>query len=95
MADRSVSAFAVITLLGLIVGGCASDGTMGSSDTSSTSGASGGGAPPTTTKNIDRLASGSVEDTLDNCMARIPKDATAGQKMLAEQSCRRDQADRR
>lgn len=98
MADRSVSAFAVITLLGLIVGGCASDGTMGSSDTSSTSstsGASGGGATPTTTKNIDRLASGSVEDTLDNCMARIPKDATAGQKMLAEQSCRRDQADRR
>lgn len=106
MADRSVSAFAVIALLGLLVGGCASDGTMGSSDTSSTSGASGasgtgsasaGGTTPEKTKtmNVDRVASGSVEDTLDACMARIPKDATAGQKMLADQSCSRDQAGRR
>jgi hypothetical protein len=36
-----------------------------------------------------------VEDSLNACMARIPKDATAGQRMLAEESCRRDQALRR
>jgi len=33
------------------------------------------------------LASGSVEDTLKLCLARIPKDASAGQRLLAEQSC--------
>jgi hypothetical protein len=46
-------------------------------------------------KSQDRAASGTVGDTLEACMARIPKDASAGQRMLAEESCRRDQANRR
>lgn len=46
------------------------------------------------TKSNDRVASGTQGDTLDACMARIPKDASAGQRMLAEQSCQRDQANR-
>jgi hypothetical protein len=33
------------------------------------------------------MASGAVEDTLKACMARIPEVASAGQRMLAEQSC--------
>ena len=33
------------------------------------------------------MASGAVEDTLKACMARIPALASAGQRMLAEQSC--------
>ena len=33
------------------------------------------------------MASGAVEDTLKTCMARIPALASAGQRMLAEQSC--------
>jgi hypothetical protein len=33
------------------------------------------------------MASGAVEDTLRACMARIPALASAGQRMLAEQSC--------
>jgi hypothetical protein len=33
------------------------------------------------------MASGAVEDTLKACMARIPVLASAGQRMLAEQSC--------
>ena len=33
------------------------------------------------------LASGAAEDTLKACMARIPVVASAGQRMLAEQSC--------
>jgi hypothetical protein len=45
-------------------------------------------------KNIDRIAPGSVEDSLDACLARIPKESSSGQRMLAEQSCRRDQAAR-
>ena len=37
------------------------------------------------------LAAGAAEDTLGACMARIPKEATIGQRMIAEQSCWRDQ----
>ncbi len=50
--------------------------------------------PPISTKSNDTVAAGSLEDSLQACLARIPKDATAGQKMLAEQSCRRAEADR-
>jgi hypothetical protein len=39
-------------------------------------------------------AAGTVEDTLQACMARIPKDASIGQRMIAEQSCWRDENDR-
>ena len=88
MANRSVRAFGVIALLGVLVGGCAGDETMSSSGSNS-------GATFGTGKNIDRIAAGAVEYSLNACLARIPKDATAGQKMLAEESCRRDQAARR
>ena len=46
------------------------------------------------TKSGDRASSGTQGDTLDACMGRIPKDASAGQRMLAEESCKRDQANR-
>ncbi|MDO9118615.1 MAG: hypothetical protein Q7U39_11705 [Nitrospira sp.] len=95
MSDRSLGLRGVITLVGLLLGGCASDGAMGTSGTSGSGSSSGSGATFGTTKNIDRIATGSVEDNLDACMARIPKDASAGQRMLAEESCRRDQANRR
>jgi hypothetical protein len=42
-----------------------------------------------------RIAAGAVEDTLKACMARIPKDASLGQRMIAEQSCGRDESDRK
>ena len=42
-----------------------------------------------------RIAAGVEEETLDSCLARIPKDATAGQKMMAEHTCRRDFSGRR
>lgn len=82
MADRSVSVFGVIALLGMMVGGCAGEGAKGSSGAATATG-------------LNRVASGAVEDTSNACLARIPKDASAGQKMLAEESCRRDQAARR
>jgi hypothetical protein len=78
MADRSVHVFGVIALLGMMVGGCASEGTTGSSGTG-----------------INRIASGAVEDSLAACKGRIPDNASAGQKMLAEESCLRDQGARR
>ncbi len=40
------------------------------------------------------IAAGAVEDSLQACLARIPKDATAGQRLIAEQSCQRDEGDR-
>lgn len=36
---------------------------------------------------LDVMASGAAEDTLKACIARIPVFASAGQRMLAEQSC--------
>ncbi|MDO9116322.1 MAG: hypothetical protein Q7U39_00070 [Nitrospira sp.] len=44
-------------------------------------------AAPLATGEMNVMASGSVEDTLKLCLARIPKDASAGQRLLAEQSC--------
>ncbi|HLZ34055.1 MAG TPA: hypothetical protein VKP13_08550 [Nitrospira sp.] len=52
-------------------------------------------AIPAATAPSNALAAGSVEDSLQACMARIPKDATAGQRMIAEQSCQRDEGDRK
>lgn len=43
---------------------------------------------------IGVVASGAAEDTLLACLARIPKDASAGQRMFAEQSCKRDEGTR-
>jgi hypothetical protein len=40
------------------------------------------------------VAAGAVEDTLLACLARIPTDASVGQRMLAEQSCQEDEATR-
>ena len=40
-------------------------------------------------------ASGTEGDTLQACMAGIPQDASAGLRMIAEQSCERDEANRK
>ena len=41
------------------------------------------------------IAAGAAEDTLQACRARIPQDATIGQVMIAEQSCWRDENERK
>ena len=92
MAERSLGLGGAVALVGLMLGGCASDGSMGTAGSGSSSGT---GATFGTTKNIERVAAGAVEDSLNACQARIPTDASAGQRMLAEESCRRDQANRR
>ena len=40
------------------------------------------------------VASGAVEDTLTVCLARIPDPSTPGQRLIAEQSCQRDESSR-
>lgn len=52
-------------------------------------------APGSDTASESRIEAGAVEDTLKACMARIPKNASIGQRMLAEQSCGRDESDRK
>ena len=107
-----------IIFLGLIVGGCASDGgkmessnaspstTAGSSTANNPSMATSETTAPGSTMSArtpsesnatiqsgstqNRIAAGVEEETLDSCVARIPQNATAGQRMLAEQTCRRD-----
>jgi hypothetical protein len=37
-----------------------------------------------------RVSQGTQGDSLEACMARIPSDATSGQRMLAERTCQRD-----
>jgi hypothetical protein len=65
------------------------------------SSASAASAPPNTpvqpaaTTPANAVAAGATEDSLQACLARIPKDATVGQRMIAEQSCRRDESERK
>ena len=46
-------------------------------------------------KSGDRASAGTQGDSIEACLARIPKDATEGQRMLAEESCQRDQSTHR
>jgi len=43
---------------------------------------------------LTQIAAGAVSDTLKLCLDRIPQDASAGQHMLAEQSCQQVEVDR-
>ena len=52
-------------------------------------------APGTDATDEADIAAGAAEDTLRACMARIPKDASIGQVMIAEQGCWRDENDRK
>lgn len=51
--------------------------------------------PPAATTPGNAPAAGASEDSLHACLARIPKDATTGQRLIAEQSCSRDEGDRK
>ncbi len=57
------------------------------------SGASSTETSPLTT-GPNRVSSGTQGDTLEACLARIPGDASAGQRMIAERSCQRDEDNR-
>ena len=111
-----------MTFFGLLIGGCASDGTGAGSSTVgegavmstpapavstpapaeavSTPTISGAAASESTSMNRSRasksrMAAEVEEETLNTCVARIPQNATVGQRMLAEQTCRRDYAGQR
>lgn len=52
-------------------------------------------APPAAAAAQSSTAAGSVEDTLQGCMTRIPRDVSLGQRLIAEQNCARDDHDRK
>ena len=51
---------------------------------------SGGATPSVSAVALDVAAVGAAEDTLKACLARIPKDATDGQRMVAKQGCEQE-----
>ena len=53
---------------------------------------SGATTPSASAEGLREVAAGAVEDTLKACLARIPKDGTAGQRMIAEQACEQEDA---
>ena len=46
-------------------------------------------------KALGLRASGAADDTLKACLARIPDEGTSGQRLLAEQSCKDEEATRK
>ena len=79
-----------IWIVGLVLGGCLGLTVARAQDRQSTM-----VAPGTDATSKADIAAGAAEDTLRACMARIPKDASIGQVMIAEQSCWRDENDRK
>ena len=56
---------------------------------------SGGSLPVVLTGEPAMIAAGAVEDTQKACLARIPTDGSAGQRMLATQNCKQDEETRK
>lgn len=59
-------------------------------------------ATPTTSGTVSiettgpkRVSQGTQGDSLKACLSRIPSDASAGQRMVAERTCQRDAENRR
>lgn len=96
MKTRRSGVLLLMTASALLTGACATSesGSPGDSG-SSMSGTVSSGAPSAPTEGVGAAASGAQEDTLQACMARIPQDASAGQRIIAQQSCERDEANRK
>ena len=78
-----------IWMFGILLGGCLGLAVAQAQDRQSAI-----VAPGTDATNEADIAAGAAEDTLRACMARIPKDASIGQLMIAQQGCWRDENDR-
>jgi hypothetical protein len=52
------------------------------------------GGTSAVTSGPTRVSQGTQGDSLEACLARIPGDASAGQRMVAERTCQRDAENR-
>jgi hypothetical protein len=87
---RSVILF-LLTTCSLLTVACATENTGADATTSTPQQTQ----TDETSSALANTISGVQKDTLQACVKRIPSDATAGQRMLAEQSCQRDEATRK
>ncbi len=74
--------------------GCAemNGGSMTGGGSTTPSASSAGTAAVTT--GSSRVSQGTQGDSMDACVSRIPSDASAGQRMVAERTCQRDAENR-
>lgn len=93
MKRRQILSFAMIASAILFVSACATDGTMSSESSASSSSTAATAEAPAT--GPGRAAAGASGDTQQACLHRIPRDASAGQRMMAEETCKRDEATRK
>ena len=70
--------------------GCAEMNGGSTAGSGSTAPAASSGSSGVETTGPNRVSQGTQGDSLEACMARIPSDATAGQRMIAERTCKRD-----
>ena len=75
--------------------------TMGCAEMNGNSSGGGGLTPDASsagtaavTTGPSRVSQGTQGDSLEGCLGRIPSDASAGQRMVAERTCQRDAANR-
>ena len=83
--------FLGISSAALLMFGCAE---MQMGGGSSGSGGAGLGSASSAPVSSSDVASGHYGDTLEACLGRIPSNATDSQRMLAEGTCKRDEAAR-
>ena len=79
----------IISLSALTMGCAEMNGGSTAGGGSSASSASSADTTAVTT-GPNRVSQGTQGDSLDACLARIPSDATAGQRLIAERTCQRD-----
>ena len=83
--------FLGISAATLLMFGCAEMPMEGGGSGSSGYGSGSSSSTPVSSSDV---ASGHYGDTLEACLSRIPSDSTAGERMLAESTCQRDEAAR-
>lgn len=89
---KSFSKIVMIASFGLttLTLGCAEMQTGSTGGTGTASPASPTAATSAVNTGPNRVSQGTQGDTLDACLARIPKDASDSQRMLATLTCERD-----
>ena len=87
------SLWAAISLATLIMG-CAEMNGGSTSGMGSAAPATSGVDSRAVTTGPNRVSQGTQGDSLDACLSRIPSDASAGQRMIAERTCQRDAENR-
>ncbi|TFG66292.1 MAG: hypothetical protein E4H32_00080 [Nitrospirales bacterium] len=70
--------------------GCAEMNGGSTAGTGSTTPAASSAGTTAVTTGPNRVSQGTQGDSLASCLARIPGDASAGQRMIAERTCQRD-----